>query len=72
MVQVPPFLLRRLYVKGSLHNTPEGFQFQLKNTLGAGYAEAFQPRPIGSRGAPRGCPDRGRGEPCPYRPRRQT
>jgi len=46
MVQVPPFLLRRLYVKGSLRNTPEGFQFQLKNTLGAGYAEKLLPLTI--------------------------
>ncbi|MFQ5861225.1 MAG: hypothetical protein ACE5IG_06725 [Dehalococcoidia bacterium] len=38
MVTVPAFLLRRLYVKGSLRNTPQGFQFQLKNSLGSGYA----------------------------------
>ena len=43
MVQVPPFLLRRLYVKGSLRNTGEGFQFELKNTLGAGFAERLLP-----------------------------
>lgn len=53
MVQVPPFLLRRLYVKGSLHNTPEGFQFQLKNTLGAGYAEALLPLTIDGQELPR-------------------
>ena len=38
MVSVPGFLLRRLYVKGSLRNTPGGFEFQLKNGLGSGYA----------------------------------
>jgi len=43
MVQVPPFLLRRLYVKGSLHSTAEGFEFQLKNSLGAGYAQELLP-----------------------------
>jgi hydroxymethylglutaryl-CoA reductase (NADPH) len=43
VVQVPPFLLRRLYVKGSLHNTAEGFEFQLKNSLGAGYAQELLP-----------------------------
>jgi hypothetical protein len=42
-VQVPGFLLRRLYVKGSLRNTEEGFQFDLKNSLGSGYAEQVLP-----------------------------
>lgn len=42
-MQVPPFLLRRLYVKGSLKNTQEGFQFRLSNILGSGYAEALLP-----------------------------
>ena len=37
MVSVPRFLLRQLYVKGSLKNTSEGFEFQLKNRLGSGY-----------------------------------
>ena len=43
MVSVPGFLLRRLYVKGSLTNSPEGVQFQLKNSLGSGYARAMLP-----------------------------
>ncbi|NPA91966.1 MAG: hypothetical protein GXO55_11085 [Chloroflexi bacterium] len=30
---VPATLLRKLYVTGSLRNTPTGFQFQLKNRL---------------------------------------
>jgi hypothetical protein len=42
-MQVPGFLLRRLYVKGSLRNTQEGFQFDLKNSLGSGYAEQVLP-----------------------------
>jgi hypothetical protein len=42
-MQVPPFLLRRLYVKGSLRNVGGGFEFQLSNTLGAGYAQAMLP-----------------------------
>ncbi|MBI2873443.1 MAG: hypothetical protein HYY00_09690 [Chloroflexi bacterium] len=42
-MKVPPFLLRRLYVKGSLKNTPGGFQFQLKNQLGSGYARRLMP-----------------------------
>ena len=53
MVQVPPFLLRRLYVKGSLTNTPEGFQFQLKNSLGAGYAQELLPLSIDGRELPK-------------------
>ncbi|MFQ5873356.1 MAG: hypothetical protein ACE5JL_06105 [Dehalococcoidia bacterium] len=43
MVSVPGFLLRRLYVKGSLANSPEGVRFQLKNSLGSGYAKGMLP-----------------------------
>ncbi|MFQ5933037.1 MAG: hypothetical protein ACE5KI_00160 [Dehalococcoidia bacterium] len=43
MVSVPGFLLRRLYVKGSLANSPEGVRFQLKNSLGSGSAKAMLP-----------------------------
>lgn len=43
MAVVPAFILRRLYVKGSLRNTEGGFSFQLKNTLGSGYARAVGP-----------------------------
>ena len=42
-MKVPAFLLRRLYVKGSLHNVDGGFEFQLKNSLGSGYAEKTLP-----------------------------
>lgn len=42
-MQVPAFLLRRLYVKGSLRNANGGFEFDLKNSLGSGYAEAVLP-----------------------------
>ena len=31
----PPFLLAKLYVKGSLKNTETGFQFSLKNIIDA-------------------------------------
>ena len=37
MVTVPSMLLRRLYVKGSMKNTPDGFRFELRNSLGSGY-----------------------------------
>ena len=40
---VPAFLLRRLYVRGSLRNTTAGIEFDLKNSLGAGYAQEVLP-----------------------------
>jgi hydroxymethylglutaryl-CoA reductase (NADPH) len=43
MVTIPGFLLRRLYVKGSLHNTERGVEFSLLNKLGAGYARKLMP-----------------------------
>ena len=43
MMRVPGFLLRRLYVKGSVRNTPHGFQFNLKNSLGSGYTHRMLP-----------------------------
>ena len=43
MISVPSFLLKRLYVKGSLRNNEQGFQFQLKNTLGSGYGNELLP-----------------------------
>ena len=42
-MQVPAFLLRRLYVKGSLRNEDGGFAFDLENTLGTGYADQVLP-----------------------------
>ena len=52
MVSVPAFILRRLYVKGSLRNTPEGFQFELKNTLGSGYARRLLPLAVDDQQVP--------------------
>ncbi len=43
MITVPSFLLRRLYLKGSLRNTDRGVQFQIVNKLGAGYARRLFP-----------------------------
>ena len=43
MVTVPGFILRRLYVKTSLKNTSDGFEFQLRNRLGSGYAYKMSP-----------------------------
>ena len=43
VVSVPAFLLRRLYVKGSLHHGQDGWGFRLKNNLGSGYAKGMLP-----------------------------
>ena len=53
MITVPPFLLKRLYVKGSLCNDEQGFQFQLKNTLGSGYGIELLPLVLDNRELPR-------------------
>ena len=42
-MKVPSFLLRRLYVKGSLRATADGFAFELRNQLGSGYAKRLLP-----------------------------
>jgi len=36
MAALPNFILKRLYVKNSLANTPEGFEFALRNFVGSG------------------------------------
>ena len=52
MIKVPSFLLKRLYVKGSLRNTEEGFEFRLKNSLGSGYAHGLLPLKINGEEIP--------------------
>lgn len=42
-MKVPGFLLRQLYVKGSLRSTDNGFAFQVANKLGSGNAHAMKP-----------------------------
>ena len=51
-MQVPAFLLRRLYVKGSLRNDGDGFAFDLKNSLGSGYAEQVLPLSVDGEEVP--------------------
>ncbi|MFQ5996204.1 MAG: hypothetical protein ACE5KP_01080 [Dehalococcoidales bacterium] len=53
MITVPPFLLKRLYVKGSLQNNDDGFQFELKNTLGSGYGTELLPLVLDGKELPR-------------------
>lgn len=43
MISVPGFLLRRLYVNGSLKNAAAGFEFELRNSLGSGYSQKVWP-----------------------------
>ena len=52
MMRVPEFLLRRLYAKGSLENTPDGFKCALKNSLGSGYARKMLPITIDGEEVP--------------------
>src|SRR5438309_10474631 len=52
MIQVPGFLLRRLYVRGSLWNADSGFEFELKNGLGSGYADRMLPLTLDGRELP--------------------
>ncbi|MCY4625107.1 MAG: hypothetical protein OXC99_08945 [Chloroflexi bacterium] len=52
MVSVPGFLLRRLYVKGSLRATENGLSFEMKNTLGSGYARGMHPLTIDGEEVP--------------------
>ncbi|TFF91634.1 hydroxymethylglutaryl-CoA reductase [Candidatus Thorarchaeota archaeon] len=42
-MQIPAFLLRKLYVKGSLENTDDGFMFKIKNSLSPGTAIGMEP-----------------------------
>lgn len=42
MPYVPTALLKKLYLKGSLTNTEDGFAFKLKNTLAPGTIIAFK------------------------------
>lgn len=51
-LQVPGFLLRRLYVRGSLRRTDDGLQLELKNTLGSGYARRLLPLQVNSAELP--------------------
>jgi len=52
MVAIPTYLLKRLYVKGTLCNTEDGFAFQLKNTLGTGHATRIMPITLDGRELP--------------------
>lgn len=42
-MKIPAFLLRRLYVPGSLHNTAGGWEFTLHNSIAGGEATGLDP-----------------------------
>ncbi|MFX1483606.1 MAG: hydroxymethylglutaryl-CoA reductase [Promethearchaeota archaeon] len=42
-MQIPAFLLRKLYIKGSLENADDGFSFKLKNSLSPGTTTEVAP-----------------------------
>ena len=42
-MKVPSFILRQLYVKGSLRATDQGFAFEIANKLGSGYSREMRP-----------------------------
>ena len=42
-MQIPAFLLRKLYIKGSLENVEGGFSLKIKNSLAPGTTTAFAP-----------------------------
>ncbi|MBN2230214.1 MAG: hypothetical protein JW779_11560 [Candidatus Thorarchaeota archaeon] len=42
-MQIPTFLLRKLYIKGSLENVDDGFKFMLKNSISSGTAINIEP-----------------------------
>ena len=50
---VPAFLLKRIYVKGSLRHLDGGFQLQLKNSLGSGYAREMMPLVVDGEEVPK-------------------
>jgi hypothetical protein len=53
MITVPGFLLKRVYAKGSLRNNEGGFQFDLKNSLGSGYAKELFPLTLDGQEVPK-------------------
>jgi hydroxymethylglutaryl-CoA reductase (NADPH) len=49
---VPSFLLKKLYVKGSFKNNPNGFELALRNTLAPGTLIGISPLKIDDRDVP--------------------
>jgi len=45
-LQIPTFLLRKLYIKGSLENVDDGFLFKLKNSISSATAIGVEPMKV--------------------------
>jgi hypothetical protein len=54
MAKIPEFLLRLLYVKGSLKNHDDGFEFQMKNELGPARIASARPLTLDRKPIPLG------------------
>ncbi|NLE77365.1 MAG: hypothetical protein GX605_11520 [Chloroflexi bacterium] len=52
MPVIPAFMLKKLYVQGSLANTPDGFSLALKNTLAQGTIVGMRPLVVDGREYP--------------------
>jgi hypothetical protein len=52
MPAIPGFLLKGLYVKGSLRNTDDGFEFQIKNEIQDGYMIRAMPLKVDRKPVP--------------------
>ena len=51
-MQIPSFLLKKLYMKGSLENVDDGFAFKIKNSLAPGTATAMDPIKVDNKEYP--------------------
>jgi hydroxymethylglutaryl-CoA reductase (NADPH) len=51
-VKVPSFLLKRLYVAGSLRNTEDGWTFTIRNSIASGEASGLEPLVVDGRPVP--------------------
>lgn len=52
MAKIPEFLLKALYVKGSLQGDESGFEFQMKNEIGPVRIVGAQPLQLNRRPVP--------------------
>lgn len=52
MPAIPAFMLKKLYLKGSLKNVADGFEFQIKNTLAPGTITALLPIEVDGKAYP--------------------
>lgn len=51
-MKVPSFLLKRLYVAGSLRNTEDGWTFTIRNSIASGEANGLEPLVVDGRPLP--------------------